>query len=128
MMSLQMLIEFGDGFDYTGADFRSWCTDAGFESVEVLALGGSAGAVAEQDRQTLRNVETPAALFGCGPVRPSHLLCGLSQSPTRLLHSRCSPEGRNVPFVKLVSADAEVTLLISAALVDGPCSGGWGGG
>jgi hypothetical protein len=44
MMSLQMLIEFGDGFDYTGADFRSWCTDAGFESVEVLALGGSASA------------------------------------------------------------------------------------
>jgi hypothetical protein len=44
MMSLQMLIEFGDGFDYTGADFRSWCTGAGFESVEVLALGGSASA------------------------------------------------------------------------------------
>jgi len=44
MMSLQMLIEFGDGFDYTGADFQSWCTDVGFESVEVLALGGSASA------------------------------------------------------------------------------------
>ena len=44
MMSLQMLIEFGDGFDYTGADFRSWCTDVGFASAEVLALGGSASA------------------------------------------------------------------------------------
>jgi O-methyltransferase domain/Dimerisation domain len=44
MMSLQMLIEFGDGFAYTGAEFRSWCTDVGFESVEVLALGGSASA------------------------------------------------------------------------------------
>lgn len=44
MMSLNMLIEFGDGFDYTGADFRSWCTDVGFQSVEVLPLGGSASA------------------------------------------------------------------------------------
>jgi hypothetical protein len=44
MTSLQMLIEFGDGFDYTGAEFRSWCTGVGFESVEVLALGGSASA------------------------------------------------------------------------------------
>ncbi len=44
MMSLHMLIEFGDGFDYTGADFRSWCTDVGFQSVEVLPLGGAASA------------------------------------------------------------------------------------
>jgi SAM-dependent methyltransferase len=44
MMSLNMLIEFGDAFDYTGADFRSWCTEVGFQSVEVLALGGPASA------------------------------------------------------------------------------------
>ncbi|MGH3754840.1 MAG: methyltransferase [Pseudonocardiaceae bacterium] len=44
MLSLHMLIEFGDGFDYTGADFRGWCTDVGFQSVEVLALGGPASA------------------------------------------------------------------------------------
>jgi predicted O-methyltransferase YrrM len=44
MMSLNMLIEFGDAFDYTGADFRSWCTDAGFGSVEVLPLAGPASA------------------------------------------------------------------------------------
>jgi 2-polyprenyl-3-methyl-5-hydroxy-6-metoxy-1,4-benzoquinol methylase len=44
MMSLNMLIEFGDAFDYTGADFRGWCTDAGFRSVEVLPLGGPASA------------------------------------------------------------------------------------
>ena len=25
LMSLNMLIEFGDGFDYSGADFRKWC-------------------------------------------------------------------------------------------------------
>jgi len=44
MMSLNMLIEFGDAFDFTGADFRGWCTDAGFRSVEVLHLAGPASA------------------------------------------------------------------------------------
>ncbi|MBA2325302.1 MAG: methyltransferase [Actinobacteria bacterium] len=44
MMSLNMLIEFGDAFDYTGADFRSWCIDAGFRSVEVLPLAGPVSA------------------------------------------------------------------------------------
>ena len=44
MMSLNMLIEFGDAFDFTGADFRGWCTDAGFRSVEVLPLAGPASA------------------------------------------------------------------------------------
>ena len=44
MMSLNMLIEFGDAFDYTGADFRGWCTDVGFRSVEVLPLAGPASA------------------------------------------------------------------------------------
>lgn len=44
LMSLNMLIEFGDAFDYTGADFRAWCTDAGFRRVDVLPLGGTASA------------------------------------------------------------------------------------
>lgn len=44
MMSLNMLIEFGDAFDYTGADFRGWCIDSGFRSVEVLQLAGPASA------------------------------------------------------------------------------------
>ncbi len=44
MMSLNMLIEFGDAFDFTGADFRGWCEDAGFRSVEVLSLAGPASA------------------------------------------------------------------------------------
>ncbi|HKR51363.1 MAG TPA: methyltransferase [Pseudonocardiaceae bacterium] len=44
MMSLNMLIETGEGFDYTGADFRGWCTDVGFRSVEVLPLSGPASA------------------------------------------------------------------------------------
>ncbi len=47
MMSLNMLIEFGDAFDYTGADFRKWCGAAGFRSFEVIALAaGSSAAVA----------------------------------------------------------------------------------
>jgi hypothetical protein len=32
LMSLNMLIEFGDAFDYPGADFREWCSAAGFRS------------------------------------------------------------------------------------------------
>lgn len=44
MMSLNMLIELGDGFDYTGADFAGWCHQAGFSRVEVIALGGPASA------------------------------------------------------------------------------------
>jgi predicted O-methyltransferase YrrM len=44
MMSLNMLIEFGDAFDFTGADFRGWCEDIGFRSVEVLPLAGPASA------------------------------------------------------------------------------------
>jgi hypothetical protein len=47
MMSLNMLIEFGDAFDYTGADFRAWCGAAGFRSFDVIPLAaGSSAAVA----------------------------------------------------------------------------------
>jgi hypothetical protein len=44
MMSLNMLIEFGDAFDYTGADFWSWCQEAGFKRYEVLHLAGPCSA------------------------------------------------------------------------------------
>jgi len=44
MMSLNMLIEFGDAFDFTGSDFRGWCEDAGFTRVEVVPLAGPASA------------------------------------------------------------------------------------
>jgi len=40
MMSLHMLIEFGDAFDFTGADFARWSLDAGFRKTEVLHLVG----------------------------------------------------------------------------------------
>lgn len=44
MMSLNMLVETGDGFDYTFRDFREWCGEAGFSRFEVLPLAGSASA------------------------------------------------------------------------------------
>ena len=44
MMSLNMLIEFGDAFDYTGADFAGWCKDAGFKDVSFLPLAGPTSA------------------------------------------------------------------------------------
>lgn len=37
-MSLNMLIEVGDGFDYTAADFQGWCCEAGFTRFETLPL------------------------------------------------------------------------------------------
>jgi predicted O-methyltransferase YrrM len=44
MMSLNMLVEFGDAFDYTGGDFATWCREAGFREVEILPLTGPASA------------------------------------------------------------------------------------
>jgi hypothetical protein len=44
MMSLNMLIEFGDAFDYTGADFVGWCREVGFRDVEIMPLAGPASA------------------------------------------------------------------------------------
>jgi hypothetical protein len=44
LMSLNMLIEFGDAFDYTGADFRGWCSEVGFTRFEVIPLGGPSSA------------------------------------------------------------------------------------
>jgi hypothetical protein len=44
LMSLNMLIEFGDAFDYTGADFRTWCGAAGFKRFEIIPLAGPASA------------------------------------------------------------------------------------
>ncbi len=44
MMSLNMLIEFGEAFDFTGAQFEEWCTEAGFSRVEIIPLLGPASA------------------------------------------------------------------------------------
>lgn len=44
LMSLNMLIELGEGFDYTGADFRRWCDEAGFRRYEFIPLTGPTSA------------------------------------------------------------------------------------
>ena len=44
LMSLNMLIEFGDAFDYSGADFQTWCREAGFQRFEVIHLFGPSSA------------------------------------------------------------------------------------
>lgn len=43
-MSLTMLIEFGDAFDFTGAEFMQWCRDAGFSRFDVIPLEGPSSA------------------------------------------------------------------------------------
>lgn len=43
-MSLNMLLEFGVAFDFTGADFKSWVEEAGFKKVEIVPLAGPASA------------------------------------------------------------------------------------
>jgi O-methyltransferase domain/Dimerisation domain len=44
MSSLNMLIETGDGFDYTFSDFCKWAAIAGFSSTAILPLAGPASA------------------------------------------------------------------------------------
>jgi hypothetical protein len=45
LMSLNMLIEFGEAFDYSFADFQQWCTAAGFNRFEKIPLAGPSSAV-----------------------------------------------------------------------------------
>jgi len=40
LMSLNMLIETADGFDYTGADCSEWMKQAGFRDIRVEHLAG----------------------------------------------------------------------------------------
>ena len=44
LMSLNMLIENGDAFDYTMNDFERWATAAGFKRTELLTLAGPTSA------------------------------------------------------------------------------------
>jgi O-methyltransferase domain len=44
LMSLNMLIEFGDAFDFSAADFRGWCNEIGFRRFEVVHLSGPSSA------------------------------------------------------------------------------------
>jgi O-methyltransferase domain/Dimerisation domain len=44
LMSLNMLIENGDAFDYTPEDFEKWVKKAGFKRTEILPLAGPTSA------------------------------------------------------------------------------------
>jgi hypothetical protein len=44
LMSLNMLIEFGVAFDFTGADFAAWCKEVGFKDTEIVPLAGPTSA------------------------------------------------------------------------------------
>ena len=44
LMSLNMLIEFGDAFDFTGSDFAGRCKEAGFKEIDVVPLAGPTSA------------------------------------------------------------------------------------
>jgi hypothetical protein len=44
LMSLNMLVEFGDAYDFTAADFFGWCREAGFSRTEVIPVAGPASA------------------------------------------------------------------------------------
>ena len=44
LMSLNMLIEFRDAFDDTGADFRAGCNEVGFKHFEFIHLAGPTSA------------------------------------------------------------------------------------
>jgi precorrin-6B methylase 2 len=46
MMSLNMLIEFGDAFDYSGSDFAGWCREVGFREFKIIPLMGPSSAAA----------------------------------------------------------------------------------
>ncbi len=44
MMSINMLIETGKGFDYTFADFNKWAKEVGFTSTKIIQLAGPSSA------------------------------------------------------------------------------------
>ncbi|MNT76371.1 O-methyltransferase [compost metagenome] len=44
MMSLNMLIETGTGFDYTFASFNKWAKGVGFKSASIVPLTGPTSA------------------------------------------------------------------------------------
>lgn len=45
MMSLNMLIETDEGYDYSLADFEVWAHEAGFKNIRVMPLTGPASAI-----------------------------------------------------------------------------------
>jgi hypothetical protein len=69
LMSLNMLIETQDGFDYTGADCRSWMADIGFQHSCVEPLVGPDSMIVGIKERI--------------HVRPVQLISGLGATSTR---------------------------------------------
>jgi hypothetical protein len=44
MMSLNMLIETAEGYDFTAADFNEWSREAGFNQTSIIPLTGASSA------------------------------------------------------------------------------------
>ena len=45
MMSLNMMIETDEGFDFSLSDFSAWASNAGFKNVDIMPLAGPASAL-----------------------------------------------------------------------------------
>jgi len=45
MMSLNMMIETDEGFDFTADDFKEWANEVGFNEISVLPLSGPSSAI-----------------------------------------------------------------------------------
>ncbi|MDH5398131.1 MAG: methyltransferase, partial [Cyclobacteriaceae bacterium] len=45
LMSLNMLIETSEGFDFSASDFDGWAKEAGFKTTEKIPLTGPSSAV-----------------------------------------------------------------------------------
>ena len=45
MMSLNMMIETEEGFDFSAADFKEWAQEIGFKKIEVMPLTGPSSAI-----------------------------------------------------------------------------------
>jgi hypothetical protein len=57
LMSLNMLIENGDGFDYSHKDFGEWAHAAGFKRTEVISLTGPTSAAVAISRRSEASVQ-----------------------------------------------------------------------
>ena len=43
-IAVEALIEFGEAFDYSGADFENWCRKVGFKRFKIIHLAGPSSA------------------------------------------------------------------------------------
>ena len=136
LTSLNALIEIGDGFDYTGADFKKWAMDAGFRRVEVIHADGAdqrdhrlqVAATRRLDLRRSRHGSAGASViapwradieFGParGPCLPKPTLSpsGASLSRLRVPRRLCEPELGHVHIEALILRFADHVGLMPCA-------------